>query len=304
MFETIVVGVDGREGGRDALSLAGRLALVAGGELVAVRALPFEYYVARAGAPPYSTIAEQDAECELAAELEDADVKARQIVVGDTSPARALHRVAEAERADVIVVGSTRHGRLGRVFAGDDAAGTLHGSPCPVAVAPHGLADAEWKPVQKIGVGFDGRPEAQQALTLAVAVAQHCGASLSVQSVVATPVPYAGPTAYEGDWLQRAEAHAREQLAEALAGITVEAVGDVVVGHGPVDDLVELSANVDLLVLGSRAWGPVRRTVIGSTATHLMRRSHCPVLVLPRGAATGAPGEKDPAERADTPAPA
>jgi nucleotide-binding universal stress UspA family protein len=43
MFETIVVGVDGREGGRDALSLAGRLALVAGGELVAVRARPFEY---------------------------------------------------------------------------------------------------------------------------------------------------------------------------------------------------------------------------------------------------------------------
>jgi universal stress protein family protein len=61
-----------------------------------------------------------------------------------------------------------------------------------------------------------------------------------------------------------------------------------------VDQLVELSATVDLLVLGSRAWGPVRRTVIGSTAAHLMRKSHCPLLVLPRGAATGQPGEHDP----------
>jgi nucleotide-binding universal stress UspA family protein len=121
---------------------------------------------------------------------------------------------------------------------------------------------------------------------------------------VSTPVPYADAGAYEEDWLRRAEEHARDQLAEALAGIVVEAVGDVVVGGGPVDDLVELSGNVDLLVLGSRAWGPVRRTVIGSTAAHLMRQSHCPVLVLPRGAATGAPGEKDPTERADTPTPA
>jgi hypothetical protein len=32
MFKTIVVGVDGRDGGRDALALAGRLALLAGGD--------------------------------------------------------------------------------------------------------------------------------------------------------------------------------------------------------------------------------------------------------------------------------
>jgi nucleotide-binding universal stress UspA family protein len=303
MFKTIVVGVDGRAGGRDALSLAARLALVAGGELVAVRALPFEYYVSRAGSPPYSSIAEQDANRELADELEKAGLTARQVVVGDTSPARALHRVAEAERADVIVVGSTHHSAIGRVFAGDDAAATLHGSSCPVAVAPHGLAEAEWKPVQKIGVGFDGQPEARQALALAAAVAQDCGASIAVKSAVTTPIPYADGGAYEGDWLARAEKRAAEELGEALADVAVAATGDVVIG-GPVDELVELSANVDLLVLGSRAWGPVRRTMIGSTASQLMRKSHCPVLVLPRGVATGAPGEQDPAQRTDAATPA
>src|SRR6185295_19313155 len=113
----------------------------------------------------------------------------------DTSPARALHRVAEQEHADVIVVGSTHHGAVGRVFVGDDAAAALHGSSCPVAVAPHGLAAAEWKTVQRIGVGFDAAPEAQQALVLAAALAAECGASLTVLDVVASPIPYADFTA-------------------------------------------------------------------------------------------------------------
>jgi nucleotide-binding universal stress UspA family protein len=293
MFKTIVVGVDGREGGRDALSLAGRLAMVAGGELIAVRAIPFDYYVARAGVPPYSSAAQGTAERELAEELADAGVTARTRILGDTSPARALHRVAETEGADVIVVGSTHHGAIGRVLAGDDAAATLHGSSCPVAVAPHGLAAAEWKAIQRIGVGFDSGPEAEQALALAATLASECGASLAVQTVVPTPVPFADFTPYDSDWLERSKEIAKEQLDSAITDLPVEATGDVVVGL-PVDELVELTHTVDLLVLGSRAWGPVRRTVVGSTAAKLTHNAACPVLVLPRGAATGQPGEQDP----------
>jgi len=42
--------------------------------------------------------------------------------------------------------------------------------------------------------------------------------------------------------------------------------------------------------------------LIGSTAARLMREAHCPVLVVPRGIATGEPGENDAGLRADTPA--
>ena len=293
MFKTIVVGVDGREGGRDALSLAARLALLAGGELVAVRVLPFDYYASRAGSPPYASIAEPDAKRELAAELEQAGVTARAHVIGDTSPARALHRVAEQEHADVIVVGSTHHGIAGRVFAGDDAVGALHGSPCAVAVAPRGLASREWAPVQRIGVGYDGAPEAGQAFALAIALARDCGASIRVRSVVTPPVPYADFTPYDDDWTDRALAVAKVELAELVADVAVETVTEATVGT-PVSELVALSADVDLLVLGSRAWGPVRRIVLGSAAACLTRESHCPMLVLPRGAATGQPGEGEP----------
>jgi nucleotide-binding universal stress UspA family protein len=302
MFKTIIVGVDGRVGGRDALALAGRLALLAGGDLVAVRVLPFDYYVTRAGSPPYASLAEHDATNQLEADLTAAGLTARTRVMADTSPARALQRAAEKEAADLIVVGSTRRGRLGRVLAGDDAAATLHGSSCPVAVAPRGLEDQAWSRVRHIGVGYDGRPESRQAFALAAALARECGASITVRSVVGTPLPYADAAAYDEEWLSRAQAMATDEQHEVLAGAGVEANGDVVVG-APVEELVELSRRVELLVLGSRAWGPVRRILVGSTAGALTREAHCPLLVLPRGAATGQPGERDRGSvTAETPA--
>jgi nucleotide-binding universal stress UspA family protein len=288
MFKTIVVGVDGREGGRDALSLAARLALMAGGELVAVRAIPLDQYVVRAGAPKVNTLAEAEAERMLAEELTETGITARTRVVSETSPAHALHRVAEEVRADVIVVGSTHHGAVGRVFAGDDAAATLHGSTRPVAIAPHGLAAREWRPVSHIGVGLDDGPEAANALALAAALARDSGATLALRSVVGD----ADATVDGGDWLDRARTLATSRLEHAVAGLPVAATSEVTVGS-PVAELAELSRSVDLLVVGSRAWGPVRRVVLGSTAAELMRRSHCPVLVQPRGADPIPAGEDD-----------
>jgi len=293
MFKTIVVGVDGRDGGRDALSLAARLALVAGSELIAVRALPLDYYAARAGAPPYTALAERDARREVEADVEGANLQASVRVVGDSSPARALHRIAERERADLIVVGSTHHSRARRIFAGDDAVAALHGSPCAVAVAARGLAAREWSAVERIGVGFDGGAEARQAFALAVALARDCGASLCVRSVVVPPVEYADFTSYDDDWTARALAAAKADLAELVADVAVETTSEATAGM-PVDELVDRSDRVDLLVLGSRAWGPVRRIMLGSVSASLTREAHCPVLVLPRGAATGQPGEEEP----------
>jgi nucleotide-binding universal stress UspA family protein len=42
---------------------------------------------------------------------------------------------------------------------------------------------------------------------------------------------------------------------------------------------------VDLLVTGSHGYGPVRRALLGSVSTQLMRSCPCPLYVVPRGAA-------------------
>ena len=45
MFDTIVIGVDAREGGRDALALAARLARSFDSGLIAVHAYPYDWFI-------------------------------------------------------------------------------------------------------------------------------------------------------------------------------------------------------------------------------------------------------------------
>jgi nucleotide-binding universal stress UspA family protein len=50
----------------------------------------------------------------------------------------------------------------------------------------------------------------------------------------------------------------------------------------PTDALVARSDALDLLVLGSRGRGPMRRLLLGSTSEHVVRDAGCAVLVVPR----------------------
>src|SRR4051794_34556723 len=293
VFNTIVVGVDGRQGGRDALRLAEQLAEAGGGDLVAVRVFPYQHRPALAGS---SAVEEERESAQVALHRELADMgmgTARTHVVGDKSPARALHRIAESERAGVLVVGSAHRGAVGRVLGGDVALGSLHGSPCPVAVAPRGMADRDTS-LSRIGVGFDGTPESRRALALAVALAKSARIQLELLCAATAPIPLFAEAAWADGAIVDYRLEAEELISRTLAELDVDAVGKAVVGD-PVETLVELTRRVDLLVVGSRGWGPIRRILVGSTAARLIGEAACPVLVVPRGAATGEPGEHEPA---------
>src|SRR6266545_6375095 len=90
VLNTIVVGVDGREGGRDALALADRLHDVFGGELVAVHAYQFDYFNARAVGPDYQNALRENAIELVEGEIERAGVEALAVAMPDGSPGRAL----------------------------------------------------------------------------------------------------------------------------------------------------------------------------------------------------------------------
>jgi nucleotide-binding universal stress UspA family protein len=256
MFSKIIVGVDGSEGGRDALALAARTASVFGGELERV-----------------------------GGELERVGVVAHAAAVPDGSPGRALHLAARRHDGDLIVVGSAHRGAIGRVLAGDVTIGTLHGAECPVLVAPRGLS-GRGSPLLTIGVAFDGSPESRAATELARDLAVAAGAALKVIGVL-EPTPPGGPTlAYHPDWAQRAEERreqAQARLDAELARLGDVASGELVVGD-PATELAYAANELDLLVTGSRGYGPLRRLVLGSTSARLVREAPCPVLVLTRGA--------------------
>jgi nucleotide-binding universal stress UspA family protein len=281
MFTRIVVGVDCREGGRDALALASRLKEAAGGgELIALHAC--------ASAP----LLREDVLAVVDAELARAGTTGRVVVVTDRSPAHALRTLAEREAAQLIVVGSSRRGGADRVLAGDDAAATLHCAPCAVAVAPRGLAGSP-RALRRIGVGFDDSHESRLALEVARRLAHSAGAAVRAITVVTPTVPLwpaiAWNTAWAGDDPSTLQPDDRV-LAAISAEIGDDVTPETMVGT-PWKQLAERSTDLDLLVVGSRSYGPLRRLLLGSTSTKLARHAACPLLVTLRGAHGTAHGE-------------
>ncbi len=284
MFKTIIVGVDAREGGRDALALAARLASAFGGDLVALHAYPYDYYVSRGADSDFEAVIHGAALEALEGELQRAGIDARPVAVPDGSPARALHLAAERDHADLIVVGSAHRGRIGRVLAGDVTAGTLHGSPCPVLVAPAGYAQRSPE-LKTIGVGYNGSPESQAAVDLAAGIAAAAGARLRVIEVVGSPEPGGPFSAYRPDWTEQARIRreeAEERIEAIIADLGEIATGDIAFGD-PARELAFEANYLDLLITGSRGFGPVRRLMLGSTSSKLVHEAPCPVLVLTRG---------------------
>jgi nucleotide-binding universal stress UspA family protein len=89
-------------------------------------------------------------------------------------------------------------------------------------------------------------------------------------------------------WFQSSKPKRTAATKASLQGAVTELAGGVPVHTQTVegnaaDVLVERSRELDLLVLGSRAYGPVRHALLGSVSAAVMREAHCPVLVMPRG---------------------
>lgn len=211
------------------------------------------------------------------------------------SPARGLHDLAAGEQADLVVVGSSHHGPVGRVLLGSVGERLLTGSPCAVAVSSRGYAERASRQLATIGVAFDGSPESRLALRTAHALAARTGASLQALMVVELPstlagqfVPLPGLEMQEvierADAMQRQEQAARSILGDALhdLGAGVETAHEILVGADPAESILGLAVDADLLVMGSRGYGPVRRTLVGSVSHAVLRRAQCPVLITPR----------------------
>jgi nucleotide-binding universal stress UspA family protein len=293
VFNTIVIGVDGREGGRDALALGDRLRRVFGGELVAVYAYPNDFFAMRGVNPDFESVMHGNANDLVENELDRAGVKAHAVALSDGSPARALHKAAKWHDSQLIVVGSDHHGPIGRVVAGDVTLGTLHGAECPVVVAPRRYSERAGV-IRTIGVGYDASPESHAAALLAHDLAVAAGAKLRVISVLEPPGPGGGRLTYDPYWAENAEAireEGQQQLDDLLAELGEIATGEVVVGD-PANELSYAGNDFDLLVTGARGYGPVRRVMLGSTSSKLVHRAPCPVLVLTRTAI----GEDEPAD--------
>lgn len=269
MFRNVVVGVDERPASHDAIALAKRL-LDETGNLALANVHGGDPRV-REVSPEYAAEERARSRELLEAARSEAGVDAAILSDGALSVGRGLHEIAERHGADLLVVGSSGDGLFGRVTLSDHTGEALNGAPCAVAVAPAGYADRP-AVMREIGVGFDGSPESGLALTAAREIAKELGAKVSAFEAVSHAFGARGNAAS----VERLVDDARARIA-ALGDVEPHAAfGDAA------EELALYGASVDLLVIGSRGYGPIGRLIHGSTSKRLAHTARCPLLVLTR----------------------
>ena len=134
------------------------------------------------------------------------------------------------------------------------------------------------RPLANVGVAYNDSPESKAALTVAQELAAPTNATVHALEVVSIPTyaytgimpPAIGETIevmiQEANGHMKALADVEGRAVYGLAGEELAAFGD----------------QVDILVAGSRGYGPVKRLVLGSTTDYLQRHARCSLLVLPR----------------------
>jgi nucleotide-binding universal stress UspA family protein len=231
----------------------------------------------------------RDTEAMLVKTRQSVAPEARMRIDTDLSTARGLKRLAARERCDVLAVGSSRHGPDGQVTIGRLTRQLFNELGCAVAIAPRRLSRRPELVLTKIGVAFDDGPESRAALGTAVAIAVGCGAELVVRGVVDDRIPSIGWRRlwlgdFEDSWPEVIDAEVETMLKKiesATRGIDADVSIELRRGR-PASSLLEFSQEVDLLVIGSRRWGPLARVLLGGTGEALVHGARCSLLVVPR----------------------
>jgi nucleotide-binding universal stress UspA family protein len=284
----VIVGVDGSERSIDALALADLLGPALGRDVVIAYVHPFKQLSSLFAPGEYERLVRDVAESTFDQVREHIRKvqEPRMQLVSESSPAAGLHTLAEREQAALIVIGSSHRTRSGRVLLGGTGERLLSGAPTPVAVAPAGFADAAQR-IRLLGCGFDGSSESYRALAWAAELARSAAARLRVLSVYERTLPAVLtvgpglPTASINDVLRR-------RRGEELAGAVSALASGIDVTQRLLDGNAELllaseSSELDLLVVGSRGYGPLRAALLGSVSSALVRSAQSPLVVVPRG---------------------
>ena len=271
MFQTILIGYDGPERGGEATALAEALRDPATGTLLLTSVYPpAPPPVGGFEAPQEIEGRRDDTEEALRAARDSMPDKDQVMIraIPSYSASRALTTVAEAEHADLVVVGSSRQRDALRRLLPATTERLVHDAPCPVAVAPRGYSGGD---IRRIGVAHDGSHEADAALRAAEALALDLAAALTVYRVVEPGSPPTGMIqCLKPEWL-------------LVHGVPAAEIAGRAYGV------------IDLLFVGSHGDGPVRRALLDNVSA-LVREAGCPVVVVPRP--PGAEAERHAADAA------
>jgi nucleotide-binding universal stress UspA family protein len=298
----IVVGVNQSPQSQDALALGAALAQSLGASLTVANIYPTAYNFPSAG--------HVDAEWRqyLIEEAHGVVAWAREqlgdlpgvncVVHPHRSSGMGLAEVAQMRSASMIVIGSAPGGLQDHIEGGSTSDQLLHGSPVPVALAPQDYRS--WAPTRILRsvVAFRRNNESKFSLRSTIKVLQEAGVDIgaSLELITLTdPIPRelrrSVAAGEHDDMIAKISARtdatllAGHDIVRALApGVTVRATA--LTSENVVRALAQFDwKDDDVLVLGSKGAGPIRRVFLGDMTYKMIRAATVPVIVVPRSAA-------------------
>jgi nucleotide-binding universal stress UspA family protein len=278
MFKKVVLGADGSETSQDAARIARELGLLKGSEVLIVAAFGDEDPI------NLRLVAQDDLD---KAGLEERFLKSLQVVEGPLKaaglktsiemrpgqPHVVIIKTADAEEADLIVIGRRGHGTVKHILIGSVSSKVIQYSQVPILVVPE---EAKTETGHKtLFVPVDFSSDSLKALRLARQIAKDLKAKIVLFNCVRT--------VYEN--VQERLADAQKKLNLFVEKIKQEGLeASAVVAHGDLlERFVEESdkAQASLIVMSSHGRTGARKLWLGSIAEAILKKTSRPVLVIP-----------------------
>lgn len=273
----LLVAIDDSAASRDALELARVLCTETDSTALVVHVLPVGPMPMEFALLPEEEAREAEPLFEKArAALPGIEVETR--AYGGGSVAAVITELSEKEAIDAIVLGSPHRHGINRLISGSVAISVLNGAEADVFVAPPGYAEGPHDGLKTVAIGYLGAPESEAALFRARDLVDGTG-EIKLLTVAEPPVKlsFAGPNVAN-------PTDPEAVLAEGLAKLPREMEVEPRHLSGAAAPQLEKACaeGIDLLVLGSRGYGPVKRALLGSVSGQVLRHATCPLLITRR----------------------
>lgn len=199
-----------------------------------------------------------------------------QVEVGD--PAEVV--LEKEELCDLVFMGSHKKGLVERILVGSTTEKVVKYSRKPIFI----LKGKEPQTIKKVLVAYDFSEHAKRALDFAVNLLKPFSPHillLHVEETIEIPLVEHIKNAIGEKYREEKLKHLRE-LQEYLEGIGLKVSYSVLEGKSPVDRIrkfLQENQEFDLVVLGSRGLSSLKRVLLGSTSSALLRSLDIPLLV-------------------------
>lgn len=279
MSEKYLIGVDGSEHSRAALAWGLALASQRGATVELIHVADDSFL-----SESVAFLSEAQAASEQMLATEIGRAKSEYGFAGDISGTAIVgHPIAELEEAsreaDLLVLGAHSGGKFAGSVFGTRAVKVAAVANCPVAVIP---AEGE-SGGEGIVVGVDGSDASKRAIAWAAEEASFRGAPLIAVYAWMPPLTPGLEYLWSEELVAAQQAAASEAIAIGVAGLA-ERYPDLeirreIVQAPPVTALLQVAADAEMLVVGSRGRGGISRLLLGSVSHGVLNALPCPTVV-------------------------